>query len=443
MSSLSGVMEQFQYGFSFDQPSLEQYKINSVCDEVKIATAKTTPLQGKMSEAQLKQALARLRNSQDLSRKQLKSICYGQLDVFKDTQEDKELFDRFLRQAKRNINGFMMKALLQGYLFSYNPESYITKKLHYLLSKNYSLVNEKDMNRVKKFGFLEDQPAKRLGKLILQDQLTDCSDLFREAKLNRSGEGRGILTELFREICLQLELHNKPERLNWFISYCMAGMDIIFKDQIEDYASALLKPWVDETPSAHQQQLIQDFLLNNFGDPRVRAGRWPRVPEESKGVLYRWLVSHSFELMLEVLSASNDTGHCRERKAFWETFNKAGIIDEAWGVFGSYAYISAKKMERSDRLSKGGYGHITSGSSQRNHSVILLRIGDFIISEWTHDGKVRCFTLSDPKAPKLYRDEYNADKIRNDLGMFAISHYTGWQRRVRSELRKITGHSIF
>ncbi len=442
MAALSAALRQFSYGFQFDRPSLSMHKMKSACDQIRRDSANVTPTLGRMSEEQLKLAISKLKNNQALSRKQLKTICYGQLDVFKDNQEDKELFDRFLRQIQKQINGFMMKALLQGYLLSYKPNSYISNKLHYLLTKYSSYFNQKDQNRIDKFGFLDDKPAKKLAFMVIRAQSLDYSDLFREAKLNRSGEGRGLLVELFKEICLQAQLGAKPDSLNWFLNYCLDGNEIIYKEHIEYYALALLGPWRKTTPDKQTQKVIQHFLIDQFGDPRVKAGRWVRVSEELKSVLFQWLVSQSLDLMLEVLSASNDTGHWRERKPFWKTYIDAGVVDEAWVVFGSQAYWKAKQMEREEKIPKGGYGQISGGSSQRNHSVLLLRMGDFIISEWTHDGKVRCFNIADNRAPKLYRPEYNADKIRDDLGIFAISHYSNWQRRVRAELTKVTGHRV-
>jgi hypothetical protein len=60
------------------------------------------------------------------------------------------------------------------------------------------------------------------------------------------------------------------------------------------------------------------------------------------------------------------------------------------------------------------YAHFNKGSSsvKSNHSVILMKIGDLVISEWTHLGKVRIFRPGSIHTPEMYKLGYDASKIR-------------------------------
>jgi hypothetical protein len=93
-----------------------------------------------------------------------------------------------------------------------------------------------------------------------------------------------------------------------------------------------------------------------------------------------------------------------------------------------------------------------TGSVQSNHSVIIMKIGNLVISEWTHSGRVRLFIDDSLKAPQFYKTEYSANHIRYDgyriSSQYAsygnevfMDHHFNWQLKIAEFIRKQTGIS--
>jgi hypothetical protein len=144
--------------------------------------------------------------------------------------------------------------------------------------------------------------------------------------------------------------------------------------------------------------------------------------------------------MLKVLSASNDTGQWKERAAFWRDYIKLDVVTDAWVVFGREAYRSAIQMVKDGDLSKGGFGRLHGGGAEPMHSVLLLRIGDLVISEWTHSGKMRIFANGSAHTPVFYQQTYHPHLIRSDAyAQEALVHAVNWQPRFARIIHKYSG----
>jgi hypothetical protein len=69
-----------------------------------------------------------------------------------------------------------------------------------------------------------------------------------------------------------------------------------------------------------------------------------------------------------------------------------------------------------------------------------MKIGDLIISEWTHDGMIRIYEQGNIKAPKFYLNEYHPDSIRSELGPNYVKRHSGyWQHEVENYIYQSTG----
>ncbi len=210
-------------------------------------------------------------------------------------------------------------------------------------------------------------------------------------------------------------------------------------------AEALLLPFENQNPTQELRSTIEPFLLSRFGDPRIQPGPWRTVGETAVAIFRRWLVSETIEDFFRLLDANakfdrQADRHWKYRRAFWSAYLKNGYIDDAWVALGSKVRVNARKYLSSV---SGSYADLTG--AQPNHAVLLMRIGVYTITEWSHSGKYRLWELSSKSAPKLYQNHYQREALvsRPD---FEGSHHGSdngrWQGTLSDYLREHTGVAI-
>jgi len=69
----------------------------------------------------------------------------------------------------------------------------------------------------------------------------------------------------------------------------------------------LLAPFLqtDKNLSLPQREILMDFILRHYGDPRYHRDAWPDIPKEFKAVILRWLKNVSIRKRPDY---SGDTG---------------------------------------------------------------------------------------------------------------------------------------
>jgi hypothetical protein len=97
------------------------------------------------------------------------------------------------------------------------------------------------------------------------------------------------------------------------------------------------------------------------------------------------------------------------------------------------------------------YGRFTGGATAQQ-SVLLLKMGGLVFSEWSHNGSLRAFYDRNPRAPSLYAKFYNGSELREPVSLdfhdgqnmnpqltHAASDYGTWQRKARDFINRETG----
>jgi hypothetical protein len=135
-------------------------------------------------------------------------------------------------------------------------------------------------------------------------------------------------------------------------------------------------------------------------------------------------------------------------------FNE-GLVNEAWVVFGPSHLANAQAD-----LGKGNFGRFVTGGSRQiedRHAVLLMKVGNGIIADWSHNG--RCNIWRDAcarDAPQLFKMTYTSDDVRRDttgikaevqLNAMDVFTHSGsenylWQKRVAARLQAMTGRRI-
>lgn len=217
------------------------------------------------------------------------------------------------------------------------------------------------------------------------------------------------------------------------------------------FADALLRPWLRrKVPDAVKSALVE-FFVRVYGDPRMEGTRqyqWAGVSPEAISVLMTWLAGDTLRGFMRVLERTADD-IWRHRQKFWMAYYNAGHIQEAWLALGTKAAWFAKKLQADDHGL--GYGHMESGATS-DQSVLLLKIGHLVFTEWSHNGSLRAYRDDSEEAPLLYRQSYHGYDLRSAASMDfhaglnrnpELRHINSaggsWQRKARDFIRLHTG----
>jgi hypothetical protein len=156
--------------------------------------------------------------------------------------------------------------------------------------------------------------------------------------------------------------------------------------------------------------------------------------------MLRWLAKASLEQFLRVVDhtvriARHQWPH---RRGFWGAYIARGYVTDAWVVFGRDGQAYAERLAR-ETQDKGmaEFGCLTGANADQ--SVLLLRIGDLVVADWSHNGTLRIWHRESERAPKFYDPRYEARALRGSCD-FDTPHdaYLHWQQRARDYIRRET-----
>jgi hypothetical protein len=232
--------------------------------------------------------------------------------------------------------------------------------------------------------------------------------------------------------------HDHVQRLSdWVLG---ADGRFAIKSARTHFAEALLTPWSNGDPPEELKDKIRGILLNAFGDPRIEHGAWTGVSDSAKNVMFRWLARASLEQFLAVVDRTALEHQWEFRRAFWRAYIDRDHVKDAWVVFGPAGRARAKELARETKdPGMLSFGSLRGGSS--DHAVLLLRIGDLVVADWSHNGTLRIWSERNGSAPKLYASEYYATHLRQNSD-FDQRHLGDWQRPARDFIQRRTGIRI-
>ena len=205
---------------------------------------------------------------------------------------------------------------------------------------------------------------------------------------------------------------------------------------------SLLRPWKEKSPPVELRKKILEFLVINFLDPRTNEGRsnWVGVNDGSIKIIRRWLAGVTLEQFFQIID-STAKKQWLYRRQFWKSYYDAGYLDDAWIALGKISQIEAQSAYGDELIAATiqGYG------VKPDHSVLILKIGELTICEWSHEGKCRIWHSNNKKSPRLYENIYLAQNLR-EFDDFKLPHqnskqYT-WQKKLSDHIEYHTGIKI-
>lgn len=404
----------------------------------------------------------------DISRRQLNLIpwiMFEHFDKHPPLANDKKFLEAFCRRVEAIGSGKAIVAAVLAFLQYYPVHSPLFDEWRLAASHLLSGCGRPRCHRLSacaaKAGFFRTDGPGTLWQCIEESQ-KPVDELLGELWLSGPRARLGFAKAAFRagttKVSNSLERGDlRADELQRLFDFALdtesQGRRLRFDDPecIRALAESLLLPFAPfarGTPDPALKPRIQEFLIHHLGDPRLNRGRWYNVSPEACRVMLSWLVAETLEdffRLLEYTAQDDEVAqrHWRYRKAFWTAYLKAGVIDDAWIVLSQQL-----DHEASRRLGTRpeAYGRLKRGPNvQRNHAVLILRIGQLLITDWSHNGKYRIWDeggLNAQVAPQPYLKSYTRDQlVRNPdhEGAHFGSESGSWQNRLASYIADHTG----
>jgi hypothetical protein len=259
-----------------------------------------------------------------------------------------------------------------------------------------------------------------VGDSVASGLLNDLSDLkgvedwFSEAGLWPGFKDTKLGRHIFsRALVLPAETYRDDKNINALATWAKSYGKNLSMAEKAGFAEALLRPWLQGDPDEVLQRRIGDLCVERLGDPRRGddarggAGGWSRVDVSCRDLLLRWLTGRTLEAFFDVLRLTADQ-IWQHRQAFWTGYYREGYITEAWAVLGSDAQALVRRRFQGADLH---FGKLV-GQVDTAQSVLLMRMGEVLFSEWSHNGKLRAAEVGSRQAPRMYEKAYDADDLR-------------------------------
>lgn len=286
------------------------------------------------------------------------------------------------------------------------------RKIKIILEKNdHKKSVLKILESNKKYPILERGGVEKVAIDILSSK-ESFKSLFEDPLWRIKGrllEG-GIGKVFIKNLCKSINKKNIKRFLD-YLQYVESNEKLSWSSDLnEDIVRALLRLFKSSDPEKELKNLIEKRSDSFLGDPRFHTVNWHDLPEE-KNIILRWKTKKSLENFFHLIEYVSTNSPDAERmwpsrRKFMKSCLENGHITGAWVVLGKKALVLREKF----RIESSSHGVLKSGG-QLTHSVLLFQIGDLILSEWSHTGKIRIWKNSSHSCPKLYEKEYTRDDV--------------------------------
>ena len=368
-------------------------------------------------------------------------------------EDASQLLKLLLLTIHERARNSLYRNVLIGCLSCIDIRNDNTDLLVRFLQNNLPMVGDRWQNRIERYGLLS-QPY---GEPVVQ-LLIDSPDAgSRLSVLTDSGvsnfQGHGIDLCIYRQLCDEVyrvaysadDVHAVLHAVDvWKTSaitldpnggaqFRFSSNDLILG------VESLIRPWLERQPDSSIRRSIEAVLLETLEDPRIKQANWSSVDPACVTRFKQWMALESFEVFIRVISEVAYVQHWEARKEFWGWYLDENHVTEVWPVVGtqSASHLRAMNNKSTDGY-KLKYGELRGAASDQ--SVLLMRIGDLTIAEWSHNGSVRFWHADNPQAPTLYRNSYSADSLRRGSN-WERPHQSGWQAYVDRYTAERTGIS--
>jgi len=324
----------------------------------------------------------------------------------------------YFAETAVSTRGTFLDAMLQTYFESFEPKAVHTEMLAKSLNLARLRFGARNAHRLSNFPNSLD-PTKAPKEIARR--MLDMQDAWRNLRTLGIGapHGPGLMQHahvaFVEELAPRLKEQSALEKMFAWLKPEGQGALVSGADMAIE---AILAPWRENDPPEALKDYLLDKLIEAYGDPRVKIGEvWPGVDLAMREVLYRWLTGQSIKFFLDVVSSVETSHMWAPRRQFWERLYNEKRISDASVALSPAAEQMARKLSRQASGTRYlTFYKQTAGGTRRDTSLLVMKIGDKIVVEGSHNYKVHIFPPRHAAPPKLRQREYDCEDIRLSLG---------------------------
>lgn len=363
---------------------------------------------------------------------------------------DQKFFSELRKYINTSNPSGLIRSLVSIYIRKYLSHPDDVKKISELIipsllvAESRSLCHWQSLHKSYEF-FDYDKSSSNLSELL--NNLHSANEFFIELGVSNEQKSTGLIEDVYLNF-LKTFSRNLERNEGWqkhfgkFIDFSFNGQSLRFPQHKIKIIESLLLPWISKKPDEELKNKITKFLIDSFGDLRIKPQNWIGVSDNAKAIFKKWLSGAALEQFFEIISESQGKrGEKWEyRRAFWMAYYNSDLIEieDVWVILGKKYYNDAK-----NRLGENiSFGSL---SSRPESAAIIIKIGSFIFSEWSDVGKCRAWSENDNRAPRLYKNSYSEDELRA-ISLYKINHMYSetysWQSRLSTFIYENIGVSM-
>lgn len=393
------------------------------------------------------QLVAKSRAMSTLSQREMRLAASCLFDGEKKLADDHDFLGQFLGALRSIRSRSAVRRLIYAYCVHFDPRHPGIRQIGLFLREAISTVPSSPRwvwpERHRQFGLFDPaQAPDQLAGLTIDspDPRKELEEVGLSGPLMVSGLSASVFLSALKLTQRKLSSAPKSEDVDRVIAWVQAdGGGMYYSAYRGAIANALLLPWISSTPTQDMRQTIQSFLLDKLSDPRINGGAWLGTDQAARDVMIRWLAQATLEQFLKVVDRVAAKHQWDYRRAFWNAYIEKKVVANAWVAFGANgAHVARKIAETTADSLMRRFG--TLGGAGTDQAVLLLSIGELIIADWSHNGRLRIWRRGNPSAPEFNLETYLASALRAD-SEFDTVHLPpdGWQGKAEAYIRRHTG----
>ena len=119
------------------------------------------------------------------------------------------------------------------------------------------------------------------------------------------------------------------------------------------------------------------------------------------------------DLFIKIIERTAVDHQFKPRKQFWLKYFEKDKISDVTLILASDADKIARQMRTEmDNTQYMQWAKLNLASNDQ--SVLLMRLGDLVIAEWSHNGAMRFWKSAEKNSPQFHLKEYFASQLRDN-----------------------------
>jgi len=359
-----------------------------------------------------------LRAGDALNQRQVRLAPWCLWDTKPALAHDTSILPRLLKSIEESANARPFRALASSWLTQFRQDLPAGDEIAACLRRLAAKWDNRLSEAHRRFAIFHEVDGPEKLAVEVRRQGRPVTQILQTLGLGAIAANGRYAQAITMALLMQLASGSEPDhlrRLDLVEKHAFNDGKILFDGLRPFVAAAVLQPCLQGAGIAEdvKRQLLQ-FILAAFRDLRLSPGTWVNIDPDIKDLVVGWLSRESLRQFLDIVDDTAKKYMWRYRRAFWEAvysfYEDLRVPVEAWVALGD----KGARRARTSFGSAASFGRLTQSGKpvQPGHAVLLLKIGDVFIADWSHEGKCNLWLDSRLEdCPKLYQLSYGSDEV--------------------------------